>query len=387
MPMIRVAVKGGGDLGTGAVLRLRRAGFRVWVTELPRPLAIRRAVAVASAVYEGVVTIEGHTARRVEDPSAFPAVWARGEIPVLVDPEGESIRSLRPEVVVDAIMAKRNTGTALTDAPVVVALGPGFVAGVDCYAVVETARGHDLGRVYYTGSALPDTGIPGTLGGHDVLRVLRAPCAGLFRGVRRIGDRVEAGEVVAFVGETPVRTAIAGVLRGLLADGLEVTPGMKVGDVDPRAEVRHCFTVSDKAWAVGGGVLEAVLRGLHEKGLLRFTDCGGIAPQPAEVKNVWVRVAALDEVPVGSVKVFVAEGRRVALARVGDQVFAFGDVCTHDGGPLGEGKLEGFAVQCPRHGARFDIRTGRVLRLPAVVPIPVYPVRVEDDGIWVDVAG
>ncbi len=268
--MIRVAVKGGGDLGTGAILRLHRAGFRVWVTELPQPLALRRAVAVASAIYEGAITVEGHTARRVADPSEFPAVWEREEIPVLVDPEGESIRRLRPEVVVDAIMAKRNTGTSITDAPVVVALGPGFTAGVDCHAVVETARGHDLGRVYYAGGALPDTGIPGTIGGHDVLRVLRAPCAGRFRGVRRIGDRVEAGEVVAYVGETPVRTAIAGVLRGILADGLEVTPGMKVGDVDPRAEVRHCFTVSDKSWAVGGGVLEAVLRCLRERGLIQF---------------------------------------------------------------------------------------------------------------------
>ncbi|GBD09238.1 hypothetical protein HRbin22_01487 [Candidatus Thermoflexus japonica] len=264
--MIRVAVKGGGDLGTGAILRLHRAGFRVWVTELPQPLAIRRAVAVASAVYEGAITVEGHTARRVADPSEFPALWERGEIPVLVDPGGESIRRLRPEVVVDAIMAKRNTGTSIEDAPVVVALGPGFTAGVDCHAVVETARGHDLGRVYYTGSALPDTGIPGTIGGHDVLRVLRAPCAGRFRGIRRIGDRVEAGEIVAYVDETPIRTAIAGVLRGLLFDGLEVTPGMKVGDVDPRAEARHCFTVSDKAWAVGGGVLEAVLKCLHERG-------------------------------------------------------------------------------------------------------------------------
>jgi len=153
--MIRVAVKGGGDLGTGAILRLHRAGFRVWVTELPQPLAIRRAVAVASAIYEGAITIEGHTARRVTDPAEFPALWARGEIPVLVDPGGESIRQLRPEVVVDAIMAKRNTGTSIADAPVVVALGPGFTAGVDCHAVVETARGHDLGRVYYTGSAMP----------------------------------------------------------------------------------------------------------------------------------------------------------------------------------------------------------------------------------------
>ncbi len=268
--MIRVAVKGGGDLGTGAILRLHRAGFRVWVTELPQPLAIRRAVAVASAVYEGAITIEGHTARRVPDPSGFLPLWERGEIPVLVDPEGESIQQLQPEVVVDAIMAKRNTGTSITDAPVVVALGPGFTAGVDCHAVVETARGHDLGRVYYTGSALPDTGIPGAIGGHDVLRVLRAPHAGRFRGVRRIGDRVAAGEIVAYVEETPIQAAIAGVLRGLLFDGLEVMPGMKIGDIDPRAEVRHCFTVSDKAWAVGGGVLEAVLKCLQERGILRW---------------------------------------------------------------------------------------------------------------------
>ena len=178
---------------------------------------------------------------------------------MIVDPEGASIRRLRPHVVVDAIMAKRNTGTHITDAPVVVALGPGFTAGVDCHAVIETNRGHNLGRVILEGSAEPNTGVPGTVGGESARRVLRAPTEGTFRAVRAIGDRVQEGEVVAYVDDAPVRSQLNGVLRGLLHDGFRVHRGMKVGDVDPRGVVAHCFTISDKALAIGGGVVEAIL--------------------------------------------------------------------------------------------------------------------------------
>lgn len=256
---VLVVVRGGGDLGTGVAWRLHRCGFRVLVTEIAQPMVIRRAVAFASAVYEGAITVDGVTARRVKDEVGIRAAWAAGEVPVVVDPEAEWVRRLQPQVVVDAIMAKRNTGTRITDAPIVVALGPGFTAGVDCHAVVETNRGHNLGRVILKGSAEPNTGIPGEIGGESVRRVLRAPVDGIFRGVRAIGDRVRVGEVVAYVDDTPVLSQLDGVLRGLLHDGLKVHAGMKVGDVDPRAAVAHCFSISDKALAIGGGVVEAVL--------------------------------------------------------------------------------------------------------------------------------
>jgi len=254
-----VVVKGGGDLATGVAHRLHRAGIRVIITELPQPTVIRRPVAFASAVCAGEVTVEGVTARLVDGLVQALACLNEGIIPVLVDPKAEVVRELRPDAVVDATVAKRNLGTCLTDAPIVVALGPGFTAGVDCHAVVETNRGHYLGRVITEGQAAPNTSVPGSVLGHAEDRVVRAPCAGIFRGEWRIGDRVEAGQIVARVDGEPVVARISGVLRGLLADGSAVYAGMKVGDVDPRGVVEHCFTISDKARAVGGGVLEAIL--------------------------------------------------------------------------------------------------------------------------------
>lgn len=265
---LRVVVKGGGDLGAGVAWRLHRCGFRVLVTETAQPTVIRRAVSFASAVYEGVVTVDGVTARLAADDAGITAVWAAGEVGVLVDPEGTVIRRLRPDAVVDAILAKRNIGTRITDAPVVVALGPGFTAGVDCHAVVETNRGHNLGRVILEGSAEPNTGVPGSVGGESARRLLRAPAEGVFRAVRAIGDLVQAGDVVARVDDAPVRSQLDGVVRGLLHDGLRVSTGIKVGDVDPRGVVSHCFSISDKALAIGGGVVEAILflrrRATHE---------------------------------------------------------------------------------------------------------------------------
>ncbi len=259
---ILVVVKGGGDLATGVAHRLHRVGMKVIVTELARPTVIRRAVAFASAVFEGEVTVEGVVARRVEDASQALALLPEGIIPVLVDPEASVVRELEPAVVVDAIIAKRNTGTKITDAPTVIALGPGFTAGLDAHAVIETNRGHDLGRVILEGQAAPDTGIPGPVMGYTSERVVRAPGAGVFRGVKAIGDMVEAGDVVGFVAgaeDQPVLAPISGVLRGLLADGLVVKEGMKIGDVDPRGVRAYCFTISDKARAIGGSVLEAIL--------------------------------------------------------------------------------------------------------------------------------
>jgi xanthine dehydrogenase accessory factor len=263
---ILVGVKGAGDLATGVIHRLRRVGFPVIATELPQPAVIRRTVAFAEAVYAGRITIEDITGVCVADGAAADAVLNRGEVAVLVDPESALLLGFRPMVVVDAILAKRNTGTRLDDAPIVIALGPGFTASHDAHAVVETNRGHNLGRVYYTGQAEPDTGIPGAIGGYTSERLLRAPCAGTFRAHLAIGDLVKAGEVIADVDGEPVIAAISGVLRGLIHDGIAVTAGMKVGDVDPRARREHCFTISDKARAVAGGVLEALLYLLARNG-------------------------------------------------------------------------------------------------------------------------
>lgn len=253
-----IFIRGGGDLATGVVHRLRQAGFQVLVAELPQPLCVRRAVAVAEAVYAGQVTVEGLTARLVADPLAGVAP---GEVPVIVDPDGAAIRRLRPAVVVDARMAKRPLDTRLTDAPLVIALGPGFRAGRDCHAVVETQRGHHLGRVYWQGEAASDSGQPEPVRGLSPERVLRAPRAGVFQAVKQIGDPVRAEEVVGEVAGAPVIARCDGVLRGILHDGLTVSAGLKIGDIDPRGVREYCFSISDKARAIGGGVLEAVLAG------------------------------------------------------------------------------------------------------------------------------
>jgi xanthine dehydrogenase accessory factor len=256
-----VLIKGAGDLATGVAARLYRCGFPVVMTELPRPLMVRRAVSFGEAVYETEVVVEGIRARRVEDVAAARSAIADGAIPVLVDPETRCLAELAPPVLVDAVMAKANTGTRLTDAPLVIALGPGFTAGVDCHVVVETNRGHRLGRAIYAGSAEPDTGEPGLVGGMTHQRILRAPVAGMVTSYATIGDRVEKGQVVAKVADAPVVAHTAGVLRGLLRSGAVVPARLKIGDIDPRAEPSHCFLISEKSLAIAGGVLEAILAG------------------------------------------------------------------------------------------------------------------------------
>ena len=253
-----IVIRGGGDLATGVALRLYRSGMDVVICETAVPTSIRRTVCFSEAVRLGEMMVEGVTARRAV-PEEVPALLAAGIIPVLVDPEGACIPGLRPDAVVDAILAKRNLGTSMDIAPIVVAAGPGFTAGVDCHAAVETMRGHYLGRVIYEGSPLPNTNIPGLIGGYAGERVLRAPADGVFAGAKRIGDRMEAGDVAGYVAGKPMVCTIGGTLRGLLADGVPVTKGMKSGDVDPRCEEAHCRCASDKALAVGGGVLEAIL--------------------------------------------------------------------------------------------------------------------------------
>lgn len=254
-----VLIRGAGDIATGIALRLHRSGIQVVMTDLPRPTAIRRTVCFSPAITHGETVVEGVRAVRAEDAGAARACLAQGAIPVLPDPDCRCRGELRPDALVDAILAKKNLGTRITDAPVVVAVGPGFTAGEDCHAVVETMRGHTLGRVIYQGSALPNTNIPGLIGGYAGERVLRAPADGIFVQRREIGDEVKAGDIAGEVDGQPMRCTIDGVLRGLLSDGTPVFKGMKSGDVDPRCKPEYCTTASDKALAVGGGVLEAIL--------------------------------------------------------------------------------------------------------------------------------
>jgi xanthine dehydrogenase accessory factor len=253
-----VLIKGAGDLASGVAWRLHRCAYRVVMTELPHPLAIRRRVAFAEAVYVGEIAVEGVVAKLVHDVDEVGAVLRAGVIPVLIDPSASCRSALHPDALVDAIVAKRNLGTKVTDAPLVIALGPGFVTGTDCHAVIETKRGHTLGRVVWSGSAEPNTGTPGRIRGHSADRVLRAPCAGHVVAHAAIGDRLHAGDLIATVAGELVRAPFGGVLRGLIHPAVRVWPGLKIGDVDPRGERSHCFTISDKALAVAGGVLEAL---------------------------------------------------------------------------------------------------------------------------------
>jgi len=253
-------VKGGGEMGSGVVHRLVRSGFKVCITEIPEPLAVRREVSFCEAVFSGQQKVEGLIGKRFHNPEEVFRAWEEGLVPVLIDPECAVRKILKPEVIIDAILAKKRVTTQITDAPLVIGLGPGFRAGVDVHCVVETNRGHFLGRVIEGGEAEPDTGIPGVIGGYTWERVLRAPADGKFQGRRNIGERVQKGDVIAEVAGKPLITLIDGVLRGVLRDGVFVTEKMKVGDVDPRAMREHCFTISEKARAIGGGVLEAVLR-------------------------------------------------------------------------------------------------------------------------------
>src|SRR5258707_1149356 len=260
---ILVALKGAGDLATGVMHRLSRAGFAVMATELPQPTVLRRTIAFAEAVMLGQMAVEGLTAVRASSAEEIQEALARGFVPIVVDPDGTMLSQMQPRVLVEATLSKYNSGISPGDAPIVIALGPGYEAGKDGNAAFDTNRGPNLGRVYLQGCAEPDTGVPGTIGGYGIERILRAPCAGTLYGLRQIGDQVQEGETVAVVNaddsSMPITAAISGILRGLVRDGLPVSTGMKVGDVDPRAIREHCFTISDKSRAVGGGVLEAIM--------------------------------------------------------------------------------------------------------------------------------
>lgn len=260
-PMI--IVRGGGDMATAVIHRLWRAGFRVLVLEADKPSAIRRQVAVSEAVYDGKATVEGMTAVRIDAPSQCEIIWSRGQVPLIVDPHAASIDVMKPAVVVDAMIAKQNLGTHMAMAPLTIALGPGFVAGSDVHAVIETMRGHDLGRIIYSGSAQPNTGVPGRIGGYAAERVIHAPYPGVIRHLHAIGDCVNQGEPIAVIsdasGEYPVPASIPGLIRGLIREGYTVPKGFKIADIDPRMdEYANCFTISDKARCIAGSVLELV---------------------------------------------------------------------------------------------------------------------------------
>lgn len=265
-----VYLRGGGDLASGVALRLHRAGLRLMIAELPQPLAVRRLVSFAEAVFTQAITVESVTARLVGGIGQAMQVLDRGELPVLVDPQGALLPDLRsrhpgPVVLVDGRMTKQAPESDLRSADLVIGLGPGFIAGENCHAVIETNRGHQLGRVIWQGAPQPDTGLPeGLPSGKGVTlspagRVLRAPAEGILEARAQIGEHVEAEQVVASVSGLPIYAPFKGVLRGLLHPGLAVWPGLKVGDVDPRDDPRYCTSVSDKSLAIGGAVLEAIL--------------------------------------------------------------------------------------------------------------------------------
>lgn len=270
-----IVVRGAGDLATGTIHRLKKAGFRLLVLEAEHPAAIRRQVALSEAVYAGSARVEDVEAVRMDVDLAekknrkelleqeMERIWKKDGVPVLVDPAGLSIAALRPAVVVDAILAKKNLGTTKEMAPLVIALGPGFTAGEDVDVVIETKRGHNLGRVIRSGSAVPNTGIPGIIGGYGKERVMHAQAEGILRNVASIGDIVEARVVIAEIetekGTVPVEASLSGLLRGLIRDGYPVTKGFKIADIDPRKEeLQNCFTISDKARCIAGSVLEVI---------------------------------------------------------------------------------------------------------------------------------
>jgi xanthine dehydrogenase accessory factor len=261
LPDLKILIRGAGEMASGCACMLHRSGFfRILMTEIERPRAVRRMVSFCEAVYEARWTVEDVTAEKIDHVESAQDLWVKRLIPVLVDPEASSRKVLKPDVLLDAVLAKRNLGTHRQDTPLVIALGPGFCAGKDAHYVIETSRGHNLARLISQGSASSNTGVPAEIGGHSVLRVLRSPADGVFQSDSVIGMQVTEGQVLGHVSGEPVRSGLKGVLRGLIRPGTPVTLNFKLGDIDPRNDPAYCSTISEKARAIGGSVLEAVLR-------------------------------------------------------------------------------------------------------------------------------
>ncbi len=260
-----IIVRGAGDLATGVCMRLWRCGFKVIMTEISRPLTVRRKVAFSEAVFKGEIEVEGLPAHKVDNLNDISAIMNQNIIPVIIDPYLKILKKWTPDVLVDAIMAKKNIGTDIQDAPLVIGLGPGFSAGKDVHAVVETKRGHNLGRVIWKGEAEHNTGVPGQVMGISKDRVIRSPENGVFYSIQQIGDQVKKGDLIGYVDNIQVHAPISGILRGLIHDQMSVNKEMKIGDIDPRGIREYCWTISEKAFAIGGGVLEAILSSLKKK--------------------------------------------------------------------------------------------------------------------------
>ncbi len=254
-----IYVRGGGDLATGVAARLHRCGFHVVVAEVERPRAVRRLVSLAEAIYQGTVEIEDLRGVRVAGALAALQSLQRGVIPVMVDPDADALAPLEPVALIDARMRKKPPEKKFSSVPLVVGLGPGFTAGETCDVVIETKRGHHLGRAIWNGQAAEDTGVPGEVSGHAVDRVLRAPADGRLTPQVVLGAMLKKDDCIATFDELEVRAPFDGVLRGLIHESVEVSQGEKIGDVDPRLDPRHCIEISDKSLAVGGGVLESLL--------------------------------------------------------------------------------------------------------------------------------
>jgi xanthine dehydrogenase accessory factor len=261
---LRVLIRGGGEMASGIAHRLHQCHMRILITEVEMPTAVRRTVAFAEAVYDGVQIVEGVKALRVDHVHEALRVWESGGIPLIVDPQAQSRHEIGPAVVIDATMAKKNYSTTIRDAPLVIGVGPGFTAGTNVHAVIESNRGYHLGRVLWEGQADPDTGVPALVAGHAEARVVRTPREGRFRALRKIGDMIQQSEPVGEVEGVPIEAQSPGLLRGLLRDGIQVAQGVKAGDIDPRGERGYCYMISDKARAIGGGVLEAILHSLRD---------------------------------------------------------------------------------------------------------------------------
>lgn len=255
---MKILIRGAGDLATGIASRLYGAGHQILMTEIEVPLTVRRTVALSRAVYEDRAQVEEMLGVLVKDQAGAEQAIAKGDIAVMVDETASCREWFHPDVIVDAVLAKKNLGTKITDAPFVIGVGPGFTAGADCNCVIETKRGHTLGNIIWRGSAIPNTGVPGNVAGYTIERLIRAASDGILEPKVQIGDFVEKGQVVAVTGGVPVYAQMSGIVRGMLQAGVQVPCNLKIGDIDARAEVSHCYTISDKARAIGGGVLEAV---------------------------------------------------------------------------------------------------------------------------------